>query len=171
LASFWIVLPLSSAQQAGSKSERNMEHVEAVTDTIASWTQKEGTDTVLSLRDGRQLIILRTDPHLKVWNQAIALQKEKRWPVYIEFEAHSRTVQQLLLCTPREVEEVQPQASGDMTVVFRHAPSFYSLKKALPHFDDTLALLKASAQRHTPLLIAVHPTTLEILFASPLNGQ
>jgi hypothetical protein len=148
-----------------------MENIEVVADTVDSWTQKEGADTVLRLSGGGQLMIRRTDPHYKVWTEATAFQKEKHWPIYLEFGADSRIVRQLLLCTPREVEEVRPQASGDMTVVFRRAPSFYSLKKAMPHFDATLALLKASAQRHTPLLVAVHPTTLEILYATPLNGQ
>jgi hypothetical protein len=159
-------LPAPGIQDAGNKgTKRTMKDLEVITDTVADWSKNADADTVLHLSGGRQLIVRADNPHSTVWLRALSLLKQNHWPAYIEYEADTHVVRQLLMCTPREVKELRPQDSGDITVIFQLAPSYYVLRKNQPHFDSILAILTASAQKHTDVLVAVHPTTLEILSA------
>jgi hypothetical protein len=155
--------PLEAQIPERAKQERIM--VQAIADEVISWTVKEGSDPVLRLRGGLELIAHRADARSKAWNRAMSLQQEKHWPVYVEFDAANRAIQLLLLCTPRQVDSVRPNDSGDITVVFYRAPSFYLLKKDRADFKAMLDLLEHAERTRDSLLVAVHPTTGEILHA------
>ena len=140
-----------------------MDQVEVVVDRIHSWTQKEGADAVLRLGGGRELVARRGDERFNAWNQVESLARQKGWPVYVEFVPATHAIRLMLLCTPRVVESVQPGVKGNMTVVFRRAPSYYTLNIDRPDFAAMLALLQDAVQTRREVLVAVQPTTLEIL--------
>lgn len=144
-----------------------MEHVEVIADEVDSWTHKQGADAVLRLRGGRTLIAHTTDARFQAWSRVMSLQQETHWPVYAEYDAATRAIRLLLLCAPQHVESVESDAAGNMTVEFRRAPSFYSLKKDRQDYQAILALLTGALKTRGLVLVAVHPTTLEILCAFP----
>src|SRR5579862_9123983 len=102
LLCLWIS-PSQAQQPKSGRPEQIMDHVEVIAGEVDSWTQKEGGDAVLRLRGGRELIAHRAEARFKAWNQAMSVQQEKHWPVYVEFDPAARAIQLLLLCTPREV--------------------------------------------------------------------
>jgi len=140
-----------------------MEHRATIADLVTAHTAKEDGDLTVHLASGHELLVRGNDPHLPGWTQALTLSETEHFPVYFEFDSASRIVQLLLLCSPRTAEAIHPQGTGDVTVVFRRAPSYYTLKSSRAHFENMLALLRKSAESRTPLFVAVEPSTLEIL--------
>ena len=144
-----------------------MKDLEVITDTVADWSKNADADTVLHLSGGRQLIVRADNPHSTVWLRALSLLKQNHWPAYIEYEADTHVVRQLLMCTPREVKELRPQG-------LRRHHRYLSTLRRTTYCARTNPILTRSWP-FSPLqrkahgrTVAVHPTTLEI---SALRGQ
>lgn len=139
-----------------------MNHMQTIVDYVTGWDEKEGQSTsTLRLRAGLALRVPRDNAHYQVWQRAIRLQLVEKQPLYIEFDA-TNSVKTLYLSSPRQVESLE-QSVGRVVVYFRRAPSAYFVDKERLGAKEMLSLLEEAARTHATLLVAVQPTSLEIL--------
>ena len=166
IAILWLLLSTANGltTQAAEPNtlEQQMSQAQSIVGYVAGWEDNTPhSDSWLRLEGGLNLRVARDNPAYDVWKRAVHLQQAEKEPVYVEVDSKHYVIS-LYIASPREVESVQ-EAGDKITVYFRRAPSAYTLNRRRPEAGQILALLKEGARTHTRLLVAVHPSTLEIL--------
>lgn len=106
----------------------------------------------------------KSDRRFGAWMEFLTLRREGGLHTYIEADAETHEVQEVLPSFPYYVREVNPRpVEGRLTVSLHTSPALFYLNPALPRFGELRAALEKAARESVQVLVTSHPLTFEII--------
>ena len=108
------------------------------------------------------------NPRDLIWANILDLQRRNNKPVYVEIDAESNVITQLLVPEAARVMSVEGQGEGDVNVLFFTSQARHYLRRENPDFQTMLNALQDAKESKTAILITASRNDYEIIDVSPL---
>jgi hypothetical protein len=135
-------------------------------DRVASFEDAGGAAASLVLKDGTALLVPRTDQRFAHWSARLKEEQASGDPVYVAYDAASRTVSQILAPIARRIESVGTAPEGErLAVQLWMSPSTHFIVSTRPGYAELHARLAAAVASKEKLLVTTSVEDLEVLDA------
>jgi hypothetical protein len=135
-----------------------------IVDYVADPFRDTGAGTAaLTLGGGQQFVASTLDARYGAWRNIAERQHRQGYPVYVDYDPGTRIITDLYQFTLRNVESVRASGADRTRITFLMAPSRYYLMNNRPGSDRMRILLEQARVAQQKVLVAVHPSTNEVL--------
>jgi hypothetical protein len=146
---------------------------EGVDETAAKVAkERRGADRVISVRfvDGRVGLLDLTDPRTSLWMSVLRSLQERKRPAYVEIDARTHLITQLLQPKLQPVGDIRPLDKGpDLQVELLNSHARHILRRKHPRFTALLKLLRSAQKEQTLLWVTETLDTHEIIDVRPAS--